>query len=225
MIKDNVKTTLEMGTIEALSVQGDLLFAVVRRSGKMTRTEAGEDKEIIGDLFGNMHGVPEQMLSLAEVLIETDVNISLMPRSPKYLIGKQVLVEVDQSGNPLIVRISTNPRQSGSRAIDRKHIYSLRKLSKSGDVDIPEVRKKMLDFGYSPEEVGGVLGEKYIQSGLYGKVGTYGTRSSWTSVESSESSKTHDLSKGISLDLVLGLSGSYLISRKCSNPSKIISGR
>jgi hypothetical protein len=214
-----------VGIVEALSIQGDSLFAVVRERGAPIVTEAGETKLVDGDLFGNIAKVPEQMLSMAEILIETDYKLSDNGGKMPNLIGQTVFVDLDTNEYPVLVRVSSVATLSGSRALDRRAIYKIRSTTENGDLDNPSVVKAMERFGYASDEIRGVLGEKYIGSGLHGKIGTYGTRSSWNGVEEKDMSGSVDMSKGIDLSLVLNLPSSSLVRKKCSNPTKILSGR
>lgn len=162
--------------IISVSPQGNVLYAIARYPDINNLLPNGLIENIKGNLVGNEGLVKEEDLLLAEILVPTDIDLSITKAVQlKTLIGTQCLVElVDQRP----VRIITSGFNINPRSIDSLTIRKARSVSpdKSLSKDSQEYLK---GSGYSDETIKKVLAEKYKDKDFGSKVLVYGDAAVW----------------------------------------------
>lgn len=84
----------EMGVIEKISIQGDDIYAIIRRSKSKQ-----EGKQPL--LFGNEVGIDEDKLTMAEVLVPLDIKANDINYDPLKILGVAVTVQT-RNGDPIM---------------------------------------------------------------------------------------------------------------------------
>lgn len=173
---------LREGIVEKVIIQSDYIYMVVRRVPVGTLMSNSETGNIKGELFG-ANGTPESMLSLAEVMIPTDINPSIASGSLEAYIGRQVPVLVDKD-RPLIVLSNASSYSNSPRAISGSKIKELRALSRSGNINTSRYdidAKEILD---------GILSEKWEDIQGKSAIITYDGIKNWSYLDDKDTSFT-----------------------------------
>lgn len=209
----------EKGTIESLSPQGEKLYAKIRREGDDAPDIEGNIVKINTYLFGNHFNIPEENLTLAEILIPLDIDLSISKVNVDTLLGKKVTVFVED-GNPIYARLT---EESPSRIIDPKDIRQARQLS----ADPLSIDKNGIDFlqksGYGITQIESVLAESLAGNNIDGKTIKYGDQSTYDAISKSEQSLRYDMST--SLPIATNIPASQLKNKTCHLQIKAFSAK
>ena len=109
-----------MGIIEKISIQGNDIYAVVRR-----KKQSEDGKQAL--LFGNEQRIDELKLTMAEILIPLDIKASDINYDPLKILGEVVTVQT-RHGDPIMASVNNKNRKP--RTIDRDRIKEIRAMSK-----------------------------------------------------------------------------------------------
>lgn len=222
LISRRQRETSRLGIVEAVSLQGDKLYFVVREID-FAASEEDKLKVIKGQLFGNITELPEDEITLADVLIETDVNCSTTYFEPEHFIGQVVEVVMVQH-KPILVIV----RDSGqdARVISREDLLRARATNDDHSIDHKDAIKYLKNVGYSDKVIKKVLSEKVSSLNINGRILTYGDRADWTRSSSNNSDpNTIDLSDSVKGGIVTGLPSASLANHICYKPPIALTGK
>ncbi len=219
--KDDI---IKFGIVEKISIQGDFLYAVVRKEGTFHLNEAGQIVKEKTELFG-ANGTPEQMVLLAEVLIPTDILPASINVKPEFFIGKKV--EVILNGNiPRIALLSRISSFAPARGMSPVDIYQARRMTT--DREFSEPSKELLKLqGYEEERVTAIAKEKYIDISTKEDVLRYGLDKTWDTdlQKDANNKKRKDMTVISETKFVSGLKGEVQKSKSCYIPILSIGGK
>ena len=169
MIGLKKRSLWELGRIEALSPQGEKLYAKIRRIGDIAKDMEGNTVRINSYLFGNLDNLPEECLTLAEVLIRIDIDLSISKGNSDSLLNKYVMVLIE-GGVPVRAKLID---EETSRIIDPNDIRQARKLS----VDPSKIDLNGMSFleslGYAWTQIEGIIAESIGNNDIDGKTASY----------------------------------------------------
>lgn len=224
--KENGYTSnkIAYGTIEKLSIQGDLMYCVVRRESTLYINDIGVPSVKYGSLFGS-ESTPENEVSLAEVLIPSDIPPSIITSDFSIFIGKKVEVVISSSNTPVLVLLSRISSSIASRGIEREHIYDIRKKSKDG-VLTEYGKTQLVKTGYSKERVDNVLKEKYQDIAAKDDILVYGNKKEWHSdIKNKDNTGKYNMENIINIDFVSGITKEDRKTKQCYIPILSIGGK
>lgn len=215
-----MKTTLtgwEIGTIIAITENSVNGYVAVRREGDRAFDVEGNSVRINSYIFGNTMNIPEDSLTLTEVLLPLEVRDALT--NPNDLIGRRVRVYIE-SGIPKFVSLYA---ADGARIADPEDIRKARRLS--GVLGyINDVGKRFLkDIGYTDSEIDLTIRENIGNYNINGKVLKYGSQANSYSVSSSEGSASLDI--GESLPIARDVPATRLKEKNCHIHIKAFSAK
>ncbi len=191
-----MKTT-EIGIIESISPQGDMLYATIRRIGDIA-TDVDNNAVRINTTLLTRHGMdlPENKYLLAEVLIPLDVQVEFWNIKYEKLIGKTVTVAMD--GKKALYASILNITDE-ARIIPFKDIETARKLSKNiSKIDSAGI-EFLKDAGHPLTQIMTVISEEIAEISIDGKVLRYGDAATHDTVSKSENSSRYDMTQSISV--------------------------
>ena len=85
----------EIGTIESISPQGEIVYAIIRRKGDLANDIEGNIVYInssICTVDTSYTLIPDENKNLAETLIPLDIGLSIYIAKLESLIGKEVVI-------------------------------------------------------------------------------------------------------------------------------------
>ena len=216
--------TIEYGIVEKLSIQGDFLYAIIRREGTVHANEAGKLVRSNTELLG-ANGTPEQMLTLAEVLIPTDIIPGMVNMKIDFFIGRKVEV-ITNSGIPRIALLSRSSSSSPSRKMLISDITNVRTTSTNRELTSGG-REILKGKGYKDEQLSSVTKEKYIDISTGPDILSYGVEQTWDIdlQKDSKNKERKDMSKISNFKYVSGLKGKPQKSKTCYLPILSIGGK
>jgi len=148
----SIRDVYRRGVIESVSVQGDMLYAIIRKApGKYLKTSEKNIKNSVtgfdedNSYFGNIHNISEKDLTLTELLIPTDINFKAIHVHPSKFIGARVLVWL--IGNIPQKAFILSPLLR-SRLINPDDIRYARALSKKDKNNSKKYGKNLTEIGY-----------------------------------------------------------------------------
>lgn len=147
------RTKKRPGIVANVCPQGDRLYLIVRHPDTITG-----DNRVIGKLFGSIGTTPEEDLLLVEILVATDIDLSVDALDYSSLIGKKVTVEEGMGRLPrFLVRLKEPV--NGARTISPEDIIKARSLTPDNTINDEGV--DFLEQRYGKDQTAAVLGEKY----------------------------------------------------------------
>lgn len=159
------------GIIEKIVLQSDYVYAIVRSIPVRVSFSNFETQGSEGELFG-ANGTPESMLSVAEILIPTDINPSTFSGSFDIYIGRRIPVLVDGS-SPLLALINACAYSNSPRAVKGSIIKELRSVSRERKVNTSKYDLE------SKEILENILNEKWENIQSKSGVITYNDVRNW----------------------------------------------
>ena len=208
----------ELGIIEKISIQGNDVYAVVRR-----KKQAEEGNPAL--LFGNEQRIDESKLTMAEILIPLDIKANDINYDPLKILGEVVTVST-RHGDPIMASINNKNRKP--RTIDRDRIKEIRAMSKDpSNIEItPDIEKYLQQFGYSKEDIELTLKDdlKTVNENAKSGVIRYGDESAWDRTSTEDAGKD-DWKNNNAVKIVTGLAKSTLKNLSCHIPTSILQGR
>ena len=213
----------EKGIIRAVSPQGDNLFLLIQR---LPHEEFNKDKDIIevvdGEYFGNEQGLSEEEITLTELLIEADVNLSIIKYDPSHWIGKDALVWMVNK-RPIRAMIQSpllDPRAISAENIKLARVHSPeRKLNSPGPIEF------LRTLGYSREQVSATIEETFSDTEPKGYVLRYGDSATWHDAVAASNNESKNLESSLEDGIVTNLYGGSLDDSECFLPVKAITAR
>lgn len=219
MIGLKKRSLWELGRIEALSPQGEKLYAKIRRIGDIAKDIEGNTVRINSYLFGNLDNLPEACLTLAEVLIRIDIDLSISKSNSDSLLNRYVMVLIE-GGVPVRAKLID---EETSRIIDPNDIRQARKLS----ADPSKIDLNGMSFleslGYAWTQIEGIIAESIGNNNIDGKTMKYGNQSTYDAISKSEQSLRYDASA--SLPLATNIPASQLKNKTCHIHIKAFSAK
>ncbi|RLA68396.1 MAG: hypothetical protein DRQ78_00800 [Epsilonproteobacteria bacterium] len=219
----------QTGFIRKISPQGDRLFVVVQRGPETEVDRHGEITTKPGRYFGNEVGFTTNNITLSELLIETDVDLSAISAEESHWIGKEVTVEMVNSYpiKAVLTAPGTQPRR-----IDRQTLLSVKdRAARKKGVDIDsdenllddEAKKYLRIAGYTDEEIDATFQET-LDSLSGSNVLNYGT-AGWQ-YNQLKTGETTDMSKSAEAGIVTSLpAASASTDGFCFKPNKALTAR
>lgn len=208
----------ELGIIEKIQVQGNDIYAVVRR-----KKQAEEGKAAL--LFGNEQRIDEAKLTMAELLIPLDIKANDINYDPLKILGEVVTVQT-RHGDPIMASINNKNRKP--RTIDRDRIKEIRAMSKDPQniVITPEIERYLQQFGYTKDDIDLTLKDnlQVVNDNAKSGVIRYGDESSWDRTSTEDAGKD-DWKNSSAVKIVTGLAKSTLKNMQCHIPLSILQGR
>lgn len=208
----------ELGIIEKISIQGNDIYAVVRR-----KKQAEEGKSAL--LFGNEQRIEESKLTMAEILIPLDIKANDINYEPLKILGEVVTVTT-RHGDPIMAQLNNKNRKP--RTIDRDRIKEIRAMSKDPQhIEItPDIEKYLSQFGYTKEDIDITLKDNLETVNTNAKSGVirYGDEQSWDRTSTDDAGKD-DWKNNSAVKIVTGLAKSTLKNMSCHIPLSILQGR
>jgi len=220
----NIGDTSEYGIVEKLSIQGDFLYAVVRKEGIFYRDEEDKLVNYKTELFGS-NGVPEQELTLAEVLIPTDLLPAMITMDINFFIGKKIEVIIN-NGFPRMALLSRVTSTYNPRGISSMDINEARTSSETLALE-SKGKTFLSESGYGSERVNSISKEKYIDISGSQSILRYGIEQSWDlDIQKDNKNKSDkDMSEISNFKFVSGLRGKPLKTKNCYIPILSIGGK
>lgn len=209
----------EIGTIESLSPQGEKLYATIRRKGDLAKDIEGNDVRINTYLFGNLYNIPEANLTLSEVLIPIDIDLSIAKTNADSLISRTVTVYMEE-GVPVYAKLLDD---KNARTISPEDLRKARKFSANPTT----IDKNGIDFlqksGYGISEIEATIAESIGANSIDGKTVKYGDQSTYDAISKSEQALRYDMSA--SLPIATNIPASQLKNKTCHLQIKAFSAK
>ena len=210
------------GIVEKISIQGDLIFTIVRELNKIYINGIGVEIKT-GKIIGSGN-IPEQNLILAEILIPTDIHSGNLNIDPKNYIGKIIEVLINNNGIPIIALLSRSSITQ-ARGVEKEDILKIRNKNQNGIID-DNGKTALVKMGYSEDRISNILKEKYINIKNDDDILIYGNKKEWyTNSKGKESSSKKDMSKLIDIKYVSGINDEERESISCYMPIFQIGGK
>lgn len=210
--------------VKALAPQGNSLFVIARYPDKTITNSDNTLSTIKGGFVGNEADFPENQLLLSDVLIISDIDMSIYRGITfERFIGKRVKFEI-LDNRP--VRILLKDSMSEARTIPREIIQQIRAAS-DRDIHSEKAYGHIENAGLTRAEFDALKKEKLEDLDPEGKVLIFGDTADWfrTSKEEAEAKNIFlDISKFIDEKYILGLPLSKLRFKVCYTPPVIFSG-
>ena len=213
------KSFWEIGTIESLSPQGEKLYAKIRRRGDLAKDAEGNNVRINTYLFGNIYNIPEANLTLSEVLIPIDIDLSISKVNLDTLMDRRVAVFIED-GIPKYAKLMDD---SSARIIDPEDIRKARQLSADPSI----IDKNGIDFlkktGYVISQIEATIAESIGANSINGKTLKYGDQSTYDAISKSEQALRYDMTS--SLPIATNIPASQLKNKTCHLQIKAFSAK
>jgi len=208
----------EKGTIKLLSAQGDRLYASVQRHPTTETDSSGVIKTIPGKYFGNEPGYKD--VTLSELLIETDIDLSSSSSENQHWIGKEVTVEMV---NSYPQKVYIQAPASTARLIRSVELQIARLQSTENELN-DEAAAFLEGRGYSDEEIKATFEER-LDSLEGSKMLEYGV-AHWQGV-ASLTSDSQDMSASAEAGIVteLPLASASTSDGFCFKPNKALTAK
>lgn len=217
------KEKLEKGIVRTVSPQGDRLFLCVQRlPSEVLDPETNTINVVDGLYFGNEQGLPESEVTMAELLIEADVDLSTIKYDPVQWIGIQVNVAVVDKR---AVRVLLQSPLSNPRLIPPEDIKIARTLSPNKTINSKESKEYLESLGYSRSEVDATVEETFESIGPRGFVLRYGDSTTWHDAAIPKGSDAKNIEESSNKGIVTHLYGGNLNNKYCFQPTKAITAR
>jgi hypothetical protein len=211
----------EQGIIESVSSEQNKLFIIARRPPRDVIDKNGKETKVPGLLFGNEAGLKEDQITLTELKIIGDVDLSQSVVNPTDYIGRKVLIKM-VGGHPIecILKESNDTNPS---IITKEQLYEARMQSPSRDIKSKESRRYLKQkFGYTDKQIGDVVDATYGKISPNGYRLTYGT-SEWDSQTEADLKGTIDMSD--SGKTATNIPSSKLRTKTCFYHAKVFTGK
>lgn len=218
-----MNTTYEEGIIETISPQGDMVYAIVRRKGREVSDVDTRTVRVGTGLFRNEFNMPEEKLTLAELLIPTDIDPKTTHCDYNKFIGQSVRVRLD-GGYPAFVFCyeGTSP---DSRSIPGNVLQNIRLRNKDMDLSTPENIKLLKQNGFDSTTINGIINETYQSTKVKGGVISYGDVATYHKTSVREDLSEVDLSNSAKQGIVNGLPLEKLKNRLCHLHPTVLSAK
>ena len=213
----------EIGTIETISPQGDNVYAIIRRRGDAVFDTEGSNVYINSHIYTQDMAytmLPDSTKSLSETLIQLDIGISIYLAKLEKLIGKEVLVSIEDGfvRYAEIIDPDKNPR-----LISAKDIATARRLSSN----ISQIDSTGIEYlkqqGYTNGQITSTLSENIGNNKLNGVVIKYGDAAVYDAISKSEVSSRKNME--ISSSIATGIPASKLKNKTCHIHIKAFSAK
>ena len=213
----------EIGTIETISPQGDNLYAIIRRKGDAVFDTEGSSVYINSHIYTQDMAytmLPDSTKSLSETLIQLDIGMSIYLAKLEKLIGKEVLVSIEDGfvRYAEIIDPDKNPR-----LISAKDIATARRLSSN----ISQIDSTGIEYlkqqGYTNGQITSTLSENIGNNKLNGVVIKYGDAAVYDAISKSEVSSRKNME--ISSSIATGIPASKLKNKTCHIHIKAFSAK
>lgn len=213
----------EVGTIETISPQGDNVYAIIRRRGDAVFDTEGSNVYINSHIYTQDMAytmLPDSTKSLSETLIQLDIGMSIYLAKLEKLIGKEVLVSIEDGfvRYAEIIDPDKNPR-----LISAKDIATARRLSSN----ISQIDSTGIEYlkqqGYTGGQIASTLSENIGNNKLNGVVIKYGDAAVYDAISKSEVSSRKNME--ISSSIATGIPASKLKNKTCHIHIKAFSAK
>ncbi len=215
--------TFENGVIETISPQGDLVYAMVRREGRIAQDVDGQQVRIGMSLFRNEFNIPESNLTLAELLIPTDIDPKSTHCEYKKFTGQRVRVKLE-SGYPTYV-LTAEGADEDSRTISGRLLQTLRMRNPEMNLDTPENIKFLKQNGFDSSTINGIINETYQSTKVKGSVISYGDCATYHKTSVNDDLEEVDLSMSAKKGIVSWLPIEKLKNRLCHQHPTVLSAK
>lgn len=215
--------TYEEGLIETISPQGDIVYAIVRRKGKEVNDPDARTVRIGTSLCRNEFNMPEGKLTLAELLIPTDIDPKTTHCDYSKFIGQAVRVRLE-SGYPTFV-MCYEGASADSRSIPANLLQNLRLRNKDADLASSENIKLLKQNGFDLGVINGIINETYQSTKVKGSVISYGDVATYHKASVREDLTEVDLSKSAKSGFVNWLPVETLKNRLCHQHPTVLSAK
>ena len=207
----------ETGTIYSLSIQGYSVYVVVRKLGKKVKDADGNYCYLGQGLYGNRYNVPEDKLTMSEVLLPTNLDTRCTFMNFDSLIGQTVKVEL-YDDIPRMVYIE--PSGVNQARVAPRDIVSRARSTNDEMLLCHAAAYEMLDkFGVSKNLVD-LINQDLLTQGVV----TYGKVASADKISQDDVSSGADLSKSAAMNIVTGLPEAELKEKPCHKHPVILGG-
>lgn len=190
---------IDVGIIETISPQGGIVYAVIRRKGDAIPDIEGTIVYANSHIFciNYAHSfIPDANKVLSETLIPLNITQSIGIIKLESLIGKEVLITIENGEIKYADTIDTN---SYARKIPSKDVAIARGLSSNvSQIDSYGIEYLKLQ-GYSKNEILLTLSESLGNNKLNGQVIRYGDASVYDAVSKSEVSSRINMESSTSI--------------------------
>ena len=212
----------EEGIIESVSSEGNKLFVIVRRPNVDGVDSNGNAIKVDGTLFGNEANLSEDEVTLTELKIPSDVDLSQSIIDPDTYIGRRVLIKM-VAGHPSGCILKEQSDLDPS-IITKEQIYNARMADPSRSLK-SDASKSFLKKEYN-------LTDKQIATiseSTYGSVKPKGFRltsagtSTWVDQTEQDQKGTKDISDTASIST--NVPGTKLRTKTCYYHAKVFSGK
>ena len=189
----------EIGTIESISPQGEIVYAVIRRKGDLANDIEGNIVYINSNICTvdtSYTLIPDENKNLAETLIPLDIGLSIYIAKLESLIGKEVVIYEEDGAIKYasIIELEDTPR-----IISAKDVAIARKISSNiSQIDSSGI-KYLKQQGYTANQISSIISETIGNNKLSGRVIKYGDASVYDAVSKSETASRLDMAKSIAI--------------------------
>jgi hypothetical protein len=213
----------EIGTIETISPQGDNIYAIIRRKGDAVFDTEGSSVYINSHIYTQDMAytmLPDSTKSLSETLIQLDIGISIYLAKLEKLIGKEVLVSIEDG---FVRYAEIIDADKSPRLISAKDIATARRLSSN----ISQIDSTGIEYlkqqGYTDGQITSTLSENIGNNKLNGVVIKYGDAAVYDAISKSEVSSRKNMEASSSI--VTGIPASKLKNKTCHIHIKAFSAK
>ena len=214
------RRVFEKGTIQNISPQGDRLYVTVQRIPQTVIARDGTVEVIAGIFFGNEFEHPDDEITMTELLMETDVDLSVASTEVKSFIGREVTVEMINNSPHRVLLQSPLLRP---RTIPPTELAIARLQSVDGTLKGNGAEDYLLNMGYKKEEIEASTAET-LESITKPEI-DYGV-AQWQNVGPTEG--TEDMTKSAEGGIVTGLplaSNDSSQEAFCFKPNKALTAK
>lgn len=211
--------------IVSLVPQGDLLFAIARYPDVTVTNPDGSQTTTKGGYVGNESGVDESLLILTEILIPTDLDVSLIHSYDlQSLVGKSANVTIIDG---YAAQIHINVNTVDARSIPRQTILAARSTNISRSLSDPAASSYLVNQGYDAQTFSGLMNESVKTISPDGSILIYGNTADWSrqSIEDTQGDSSYkDISKTAPISAVTGLPTQQLNQVVCFSVPSFFAG-
>lgn len=214
-------TYTRQGRVEAVSVQGNNYFAVIRYSGVQLPDMMGNPVDCGRTLAGIPEFISEDVATMTDLLIPINISAIIQVTDPKLIVGSVCVVYHEKdTAFPIYAVLASD---HDARSLKRKLLFNARMSQQDGLID--DISKKQLeDVGVKDSELADLLNERYDPHYHKGYVGSYGSHQNMFTTQESHMHDKKDFLPKVRENYVTSLMGKELRKKECYKPATIITG-
>lgn len=207
----------ETGIVYTVSIQGSNVYMVVRKQGRKLKDVDGNIVYVDQGLYGNRYNVPEDKLTMTEVLLPTNIDTRWTFMDYSKLVGSTVKVEI-YDDIPRLVHVQPGGA-SEARVAPRDIISRARATNDDMVLSNPDAYNMLAAFGIPKNLVDMISKEK-----LVGGTVSYGAAIAPDKISQDDISTGADLSESQESGIVTGIPEAKLKEKPCHKHPVILGG-